>query len=500
MKKAVIYLRVSTEEQAEKGFSLQAQREMCLQKAEELECGEIAEFSDEGVSGSILERPMLLNALDELERKHIDFFICYEPSRLSRNVSHQLILIDNIKKHNTKLIFIQSSYEDTAEGRFQLTIMAAVDEYERARLKIRTELGKRAKANQRILTHNPNLYGYFFDKEKDILTLNPEQAAVVRLMYHLLIDKEKSPTQITEELNRMDIPSMRNKRWSRISVNRVLKNFSYTGTLYIRRYDTKDYKANKYKKKDEKIKLTERPKEQWIPIKIPSIIDVETWQCAKLLLDKGKRIAGTNRLSEYLLSGLLICSVCGGTMFGKKSRNGSGKENKYYCCSNKYNYKLSKEKRCTSGLIKADELENEIWEMVKSWITAEAIINIDKKDMNKGTIYANEEYEQFNKAAEAEREKLLTLFQKSLISEEQLEQKLKIIEIKVQHLQNELIYGDRHPIEKNTFNPLEGATLKKKLESMTAFQKNKLLHIIIKEIKISDEKVYIIAYMPIPVA
>jgi site-specific DNA recombinase len=132
MKKAVIYLRVSTEEQAEKGFSIDAQRDECIQKAQELGCEGIIEYIDEGVSGSILERPMLINAMEEMKNRIIDFFICFDSSRLSRNVSHQLILIDTIKKYGTKLVFVRNNYEDTAEGRFQITIMAAVDEYERA--------------------------------------------------------------------------------------------------------------------------------------------------------------------------------------------------------------------------------------------------------------------------------------------------------------------------------------------------------------------------------
>lgn len=368
MNKAIIYLRVSTEEQAEKGFSLQAQRCECIEKAKELNCERVMEFCDEGVSGSILERPMLLDALEALKQHTINFFICYDPSRLSRNVSHQLILIDNIKKCKTKLVFVRSSFEDTAEGRFQITIMSAVDEYERARLKIRTELGKRAKANQKLLTHNPNIYGYIFDKETDRLFINAEQAQIVKMMYNCLLEENLGPTKIADRLNELQIPTMRNKQWSRVSVNRILRNFSYTGTIYIRRYDTRDYKLNKFKKKKDKVSIVEKPKDQWIGIEIPAIIDKYTWDKAKLTLDKGKRIYKNHIDKTYLLSGLLKCGCCGGTMFGKTVTKKNYAENRYYCCINKYNYELEALDRCNSRLYKAEEIEIAIWNKVRTMI------------------------------------------------------------------------------------------------------------------------------------
>jgi site-specific DNA recombinase len=368
MKKAVIYLRVSTEDQVEKGFSLQAQRFECLAKSKELNCDEVVEFCDEGVSGSILERPMLLIALETIKQNPTDYFICYDPSRLSRNVSHQLILIDNIKKHKTKLIFVRSSFEDTAEGRFQITIMAAVDEYERARLKIRTELGKRAKAYQKLLTHNPNIYGYIFDKETDTLTINEKQAEVVKMMYTWLLEENLGPSKIADRLNEYNIPSMRDKLWSRVSTNRILKNYSYTGTLYIRRYDARDYKLNKFKKKDEKVSVTEKPREQWIGIEIPAIIEKQNWEKAKTLLYKSNRIFKMGEKPVYLLSGLLKCGSCGGTISGKTVSKNNITKNSYYCCINKYNYDLAASERCKSTLYKADELEEAIINEVYSWI------------------------------------------------------------------------------------------------------------------------------------
>lgn len=499
MSRAIIYLRVSTEEQAEKGFSIQAQREECMKKAQELGCYDVKEYLDEGISGSILERPMLINALDDMKYNKIDFLISFDSSRLSRNVSHQLILIDTIKKYGARLVFVRTSYEDTAEGRFQITIMAAVDEYERAKLKIRTELGKRTKAKQKLLTHNPGLYGYSFNKDTDLLTINENQAQILRMMYNWLLENRIGPAEIAKKLNNMGIPSMRKKQWSRVSVNRMLNNFSYTGTLYIRRYDTRDYKLNKYKKKGEKVSIREKPRDQWIPIEIPAIIELNTWQKAKLQLNKAKRAYKKGEKEQFLLSGLLRCKNCGGTIFGRSTNKNGILQNKYYCCINKYNYTKSKEDRCTSQLYKAEEIENCIWNTVKSWILNENQISkiLDKK-LTSNTININKKtIKQLLQQAEGEKQNIITLYQKNIIDENQLDNRLAATMKIINNLRRE----DEQVIElKNNKSEVEIDKVIEKinlyLESIDTLNKNKLLHIIIKEIIINNNSITIRTLIP----
>lgn len=489
MSKAVIYSRVSTEEQADKGFSLIAQSSECRAKANELGCDEIYEFSEEGVSGSILERPMLINALDKIKQGEINYFICYEPSRLSRNVSHQLILIDTIKKHNTKLVFVRSSFEDTAEGRFQITIMAAVDEYERARLKIRTELGKRAKANQMLLTHNPNIYGYNFNKDKDCLTINETQSKIVQLIFQWVIEDGCGAAQIADKLNALNIPSMRNKSWSRVSINRILKNFSYTGTLYIRRFDTREYKLNKYKAKKDKIKIKQRPMEQWIAIEIPPIIDTITWQKAVGLLEKKKRTHNTAEQQRQMLTGLIKCGICGLTMYSKKSGS-----NTYYCCSGKYVYNKEEKECCQSKLHKASHLEQLIWQMVKNLILDKSNMAVIFKEVaenlsTKGSDASTNIVRDLVLKAEQEKLNVLRLFQKSLISELELDKTLVEIDTRLSELSKNNLNDNRMRLTliengENLKNMLE-----KKLDEMTGAEKNRLLQLFVEQIIVTEHAI-----------
>lgn len=499
MKKAIIYLRVSTEDQAEKGFSIYAQREECIKKAQELGCEDVIECVDEGVSGSILERPMLMNAIESLKNEKIGYFICFDSSRLSRNVAHQLILIDTIKKHEARLVFVRNSFEDTAEGRFQITIMAAVDEYERAKLKIRTELGKRSKAKLKKLTHNPGLYGYDFDEINDVLKINETQAQVVKMMYGWLLEECIGPAEIASKLNAMQILSMRGKQWSRVSVNRILHNFSYTGTLYIRRYDTRDYKLNKYKRKEEKIKIKEKPKEQWMPIEIPAIIDLDTWQRASNQLEKAKRAYKKGAKKQYLLSGLLRCAECGGTLFGRSSSKNGNVLNKYYCCVNKYNYNKDKEDRCKSKLYKADELEAAVWNTIKDRLLNEKEIKkiLDEKESFSHKDNDEKILKRLLIQKEEEKERLLTIYQKGIIDETELKNRLKNIAKAIENILCEL---RQISILKNNDGKIQKDDIIDKLdsylESQNTSNKNKLLHIIIKEIILGGDLVNIRTLIP----
>ncbi len=433
--RAAIYLRVSTEEQAERGFSIQAQREECTNKARELGCGasDIQEYRDEGISGSILERPGLIAALDTVKNdKDIIYFICLDSSRLSRNVSHQLIIVDEIKKSGTQLIFIKTSYEDSPEGRFQLTVMSAVDEYERARFRFRSELGKRAKANKRMLTHSPGLYGYDFDKETDTLSINEYEAKTVKLMYELVVNEQIGPLSIANRLNDMGIPSKKNKLWQKAVVKRILNNTAYKGMLYIRRYDTTDVKLNKYKEEKDKVKRKEKPREEWIPISIPQIINEDTWNKAQGIMEDGKRKWRSYSKVDYLLSALCRCGKCGSTIHGNLVSS-RGKQRRYYVCTAQSPGIAGKEK-CKLGFINAEQLEEAVWNKVQSWLK-----NPDELEHEIKNGIPNELEEKENRYAELtkeidsltkEKERVATMYQKGLIDQLSTEKRLKEINIR----------------------------------------------------------------------
>ena len=97
MRRAAIYARVSSEDQAKHGYSLPDQVAECERRARELEAEPAPPFIDDGISGSTLDRPALQRLRDEVEAGSFDLVITLDPDRLSRDLRHLLALTDEIE-------------------------------------------------------------------------------------------------------------------------------------------------------------------------------------------------------------------------------------------------------------------------------------------------------------------------------------------------------------------------------------------------------------------
>ncbi|WHY71204.1 recombinase family protein [Fictibacillus enclensis] len=126
-----IYARVSTEEQAKKGFSLEDQIKECRKKAK---TDEVMEYIDRGVSGEILDRHALTKLRNDVKDGLITKVICLYPDRLSRKLMNQLIITDEIEKRGVKLVFVNGEYTKTPEGNLFYSMRGAIAEFEKAKI------------------------------------------------------------------------------------------------------------------------------------------------------------------------------------------------------------------------------------------------------------------------------------------------------------------------------------------------------------------------------
>ncbi len=131
--RAVSYVRVSTDKQVEKygiPSQIEALKRRCLERAWTWvsDAGKEA-FVDDGYSGSELDRPAL-NRLREMVREgEVDVVMAYDPDRLSRNLSHLLLLEDEFTKHGARLDFITQETDTSPEGKMFFAIRGAVGQY-----------------------------------------------------------------------------------------------------------------------------------------------------------------------------------------------------------------------------------------------------------------------------------------------------------------------------------------------------------------------------------
>ncbi len=194
--KAVIYLRVSTKEQAAKGeessegYSIPAQREACLRYIAEHSWDVAAEFTDPGESARSADRPSLKAMLTRIAEGDVGAVVVHKIDRLARNIEDHVAIRAVLRKHNCSLVSITENIEETASGRLVEGIHALMAEFYSSNLgtEIKKGMGQKAKFGG-WPTRAP--IGYLNSREriagKEIakVVLDPERALLVRDAFRL---------------------------------------------------------------------------------------------------------------------------------------------------------------------------------------------------------------------------------------------------------------------------------------------------------------------------
>ncbi|MDQ0286824.1 site-specific DNA recombinase [Desulfofundulus luciae] len=418
---AVVYVRVSTEDQVRHGYSLDAQEEACRKKAQELGATRVEVYRDEGVTGEILERPGLQAALAAVSGGAA-VFIVYDPDRLSRKVEHQLLLVDMIEKAGCRLEFVTMEWQNTPEGRFFYIMRSAVAELEKEKIKVRSRLGRLKKARQGLLPFNPRTYGYRYVGDR--YEIDEFQASI----YHRMVDmaiRGMSTAQIARQLNAEKIPSQKGNWWHRQTVRRILRSPVYLGTLYVNQYNTEGHKAAR--QRGEKTTLRLRQKEEWIPVPVPPLIERGKWELLQKCLDARRKGPDGGRVYRYYLSRLLRCGYCGCSLTGGYGLSSARKNvYRYYMCTNAWpsvRVQRRNPPACPGNRHRADVIEEAVWAKVREWLEdPEALIRDTGRDA--GTELTEKEIARIEKRfnqLDRERERAFEAYRRGLVDVEMFE-------------------------------------------------------------------------------
>ncbi|SFD66833.1 site-specific DNA recombinase [Bacillus sp. OV194] len=499
-----IYARVSTEEQVKKGFSLEDQIKECRKKAE---TDEVIEYVDRGVSGEILDRHALTKLRNDVRDGLITKVICLDPDRLSRKLMNQLIITDEIEKRGVQLVFVNGEYTKTPEGNLFYSMRGAIAEFEKAKINERMSRGRKEKARQGKVLRNFQIYGYDYDKEQGKIVINEEEAKVV----HLIFDLFTQPNTMVEGINGIakyltskGIPTKRGaKVWHRQVVRQLLMNRVYTGEFYQNRWNTEGMLGNKYKSKEDRVPMTVRPKEEWIRIECPSIIEEEMFEHAQTLLTESRRRWAKKSKNEYLLSGLLRCGECNNTMVGVKTKNWG---QTVFIYTDKKNTSGAKNPGC-GRKVYVHNLDVEVWETILEWLNApEEIAAATEREGEEKSVHFEEiEIDRLQseiKKVKTGRKRLLTLFTQGLdLSEEEVKQSLKELKEKEERLQKDL--DELGAKKKNSEQHLYGKKLleeaaefyfSKGKEELSFEDKKSLIRHVVKEIRIYKDSIQIYTF------
>jgi len=357
-----IYIRVSSEEQAEKGYSLAEQDRVCQEKAVAMGASNIVVYADEGISGGILERPALLRLREALRRREINVLLCRDPDRLSRNLTHQLIIADECEKYDVRLEFTGWEWKNTPEGQLFFAIRGAISQYEKEKIRERMKRGKTQKALSGLEPNKINIYGYTYSSEGQAL-VNEKEAETIRGIFQWFTSADDGITKIANRLNDMGKPGPGGKRWYKQTVRYILSNQTYIGQHIYNKRDQEGVINNKYTK--EKIKVTLRPDSEWVIIPFPSLVPENIFWSAQEKLSRCRRLWAGKPRNFYLLSGLLTCGDCGNTMYGMLDHYKRPRRKVVYTCRRESSIK---EYCLPRKYVKGLSIESFVWKTVVSWI------------------------------------------------------------------------------------------------------------------------------------
>ncbi|HYF94170.1 MAG TPA: recombinase family protein [Symbiobacteriaceae bacterium] len=328
---AAVYVRVSTEDQARHGYSLGAQTEACRARAEALGALQVQIFADEGVSGALLSRPGLTALREAVAVHSVDLVVVWDPDRLSRNLSHQLLLTEEIERARVRLEFVNFEWKNTPEGQLFYALRGAIAQYEKEKIRERTSRGRLQKAKQGRLPAAFRPYGYDYDPHTALLVPNPAEVPVVQRIYRWLLEEGEGPGAIARRLNLLGIPARKGGRWHRTVIRQILANPVYTGIFHANRWDTAGCSLNRHRPEAERVAPSLRPEAEWVPVAVPALVEPADWREAQGRLEQARRLWSGKARAEYLLSGLLTCGRCGMSMSGFVGVDWGVKRRKYTC-------------------------------------------------------------------------------------------------------------------------------------------------------------------------
>jgi DNA invertase Pin-like site-specific DNA recombinase len=234
--RAAIYTRVSTEEQAKEGFSLDAQLDKLRSYCKARDWVITGEYIDDGYSGRKIKRPAYLKMMDEMDKW--DAILVIKMDRIHRNQKNFMFMMEQLNKNKKEFVSMSESFDtSTAIGRFVMNIIQGIAQLESEQIGERVYIGmeQKAKTNGGVLGFNIP-YGYDYQDGK--LNINPEEAPVIKNIYFWYLDG-KSMGEIVEMLNDAKVPTKNQGIWAKKMISTILKNPIYCGYLHWEKYVNK---------------------------------------------------------------------------------------------------------------------------------------------------------------------------------------------------------------------------------------------------------------------
>ena len=357
--RVAIYARVSTEEQAEHGYSIDAQLDTLRQYCQQSGKVVANEYVDKGLSGKeMTKRHELKRMMRDAERREFDEVIVWKINRLSRKTRDLLEIVETLNRKNICFRSFSEKFEtETPMGRFALQMMGAVGELERNTIVENVKMGLKQRAKMGL--HNGgSCLGYASVEQQNgdrrnkqtLFEIVPEEAVTIQKIFSLCA-AGRGFRAIANQLNRDGHRTKKGNPFSESGVKEILKNPVYSGTIRYNRFEGWSEKRRRGKNSK--------------PILVPGlhqpIIERELWEKAQSLLQERSKVTPRTHDGFSLLTGLIRCPQCGASMVASRTVNylkdGTKVIRRYYSCGK---FRSQGSSVCRANSVGADYAEQHV--------------------------------------------------------------------------------------------------------------------------------------------
>ncbi|GAA1813660.1 hypothetical protein GCM10009713_23810 [Brevibacterium celere] len=323
---AVSYLRVSTKEQASKGgrdegFSIPAQREANLRKAETLNAVVIEEFVDAGESARKADRPALMALIEYVKTHPVAYCIVHKVDRLARNRADDVAIHLALKEAGVLLVSATENIDETPSGMLLHGIMSTIAEFYSRNLAHEVSKGMTQKATTGG-TNGKAPIGYLNTTRRDELgrevrtiEVDPKRGPLIKWAFEAYATGTYSTATLREELidrglTTVPTPKRPEKAPGLSSIQQMLANPYYKGNVV--------FKGATYDGLHE-------------PLVAP-----EVWYRVQTVLDAHRVSGEKTQAHDHYLKGTVFCGTCGSRLILSNAKSSTGVIYPYFLCSGRH--------------------------------------------------------------------------------------------------------------------------------------------------------------------
>jgi len=368
MIKVASYCRVSTDkdDQANSFESQQKYFKEYIDRQPDWELYEI--YADRGITGTSTKKRVKFNQMiNDAHMGKFNIIITKEVSRFSRNILDTISYTRELKALGVYVIFLNDGIATSdADAELKLSIMGSLAQEESRKTSARVKWGQVRRMEQGVV-FGRSMLGY--DVKDGKMTINPEGAEIVKLIFHKYGNEKKGTSVIARELREADYKSYTgNTKWSNTHIIKILKNEKYVGDLVQKKTITPDYltHAKKYNHGEEDLIIIENHHEP--------IIDRDLWNLVQEELAKRNLHAdyGKGHSNRYVFSGKIKCGECGASFVSRQRKRKDGSTYKRWGCITAAN----------EGRVHRDSRGNEVGCDIGRQIRDELAMDMLKQSLN----------------------------------------------------------------------------------------------------------------------